>query len=531
MHERTNLILLLSAALTVPSTAQEIPAPSAQDSVALEVVGAVIHVFADAGDAFWAGYNLATQPVVLYVPGRWSLLLNGPRSAEGFRAYPDHWPDLAVPAQLHWGPVEELVGQLYFNYAVGDLQTVAVPLPADVPAEFGPVRQFLFPFVVHEAFHQFQRSAFRTVETPPEATYPILDAENNALAALEMHILEEAVAAVEHQDTASARRHAEQFVGVRTTRWRRVGAAVRDLERAKELVEGTAKYVEVRSVGSLAASCRGPATDLSELCVQFAPLTEAAYVAQDFRSRLDSGALDPQDVPRNRIYPVGASLGLLLDYFDVAWKGAATHADTTFLLTDLLRRSVGTSDARTAELVQEAKERYAFDTILSRSRSLVDRYVSDYRAAIAQFEGRPGRRVTVQVPASGTSRSRSSSATKRWIMDQGQREFTEEFIVYTLRRPNEAFFLRVEQTGVLEELTEDGQRRVSFYVGEITRMEIDGSPTDPADLGDRSFRRLELEGAGFSVTASGSGSLGVTGNSLTVRLHRNEGDETRQETP
>ena len=61
---------------------------------------------------------------------------------------------------------------------------MAIPLADNLPEEAVERVRSLFAFVVHEAFHQFQRSAFREVSEPSEGLYPILDTANSARAAL-----------------------------------------------------------------------------------------------------------------------------------------------------------------------------------------------------------------------------------------------------------------------------------------------------------------------------------------------------------
>jgi hypothetical protein len=170
---------------------------------------------------------------------------------EGFAPYPASWPQLGAPAAFRTGAIEGLVGQLEFNYKLGNIVTVAVPLADVLPAELDARSRAVFAFVVHEAFHQFQVTAFAGVDSPAEELYPILDARNATYAALELRALADAVQAAERADSA------------------------------------------------------------------------AAYLREEFASRLDDGALAPVNVPRNRIYPVAASIGVLLDFLGADWKRTA----------------------------------------------------------------------------------------------------------------------------------------------------------------------------------------------------------------
>lgn len=308
------------AAFVLPAYAQDPPHPSPLDSVDLRTIAAVVTVFRTSRDSVWPGYDLSSRPFLVYRPGRWAVVLNPPGEIEGYRPYPESWPRLGAPALLHFGATPGLVGQLEFDFPVGRITMVAVPLADDLPEQAPARARSLFAFVVHEAFHQFQRSAFREVNEPSEEQYPILDTANSARAALEIHILKDAVRAVERWDLAGSRRLTGLFLAQRRFRWEHVSPLVREFERAKELSEGTAKYVETRLVANVAVICRtGRFTD-PYVCPSFRSVTVPSYLQTDFESRLTDRALSPADVPRNRIYPTGAAMGVLLDFFGVEWK-------------------------------------------------------------------------------------------------------------------------------------------------------------------------------------------------------------------
>lgn len=518
MRTLTTACLCLAAA-SAPALAQDVPRPSPDDSASLAAVAAVVDVFRQSDDAFWPGYDLSIQPFLVYRPEQWAVLVNPRGAAAGFAAYPTHWPRLGASALLRTGPIEGLVGQLVFDYQTGDTTVVAVPILTETARQLGSPWRYLFAFIAHEAFHQFQRSAFREIDTPAEEAYPILDARNNALAALEMHVLRDAGLAAEARDTAAARHFAALFAAVRHERWQRASESVREYERAKEITEGTAKYVETRAVAALAALCRSRNAAAAGECPWFDTLTTGRYLAADFTTRFTDGALRPGDVPRNRIYPVAATFGVLLDFFGVAWKAAAASAADSFTTAGLLEASLHLSPSRLAELEREAERRYGFASILATSERLVAEYTVEYQRALAAFDAQPGFRVEVQLPATGTSRSRSSTGA-RWAVNEGLTVLSERFVVYTLRRPANALFLKVEGRSLLDEAVEGGQRRVTFFVPDLARMEAEGTPLSPATEGERRFTTLRIETPGFSLQTAMGGTLMVRGRTVSIRLER-----------
>lgn len=508
----TAILALVASALS--ALAQDTPPPSPLDSADLRTVNAVVTVFKASRDSVWPGYDLSKQPLLIYRPGQWAVVLNPPGAIEGYRPYPKSWPHLGVPAVLHLGATAGLIGQLEFDFPVGPISTVAVPLADNLPAQALQRARSLFAFVVHEAFHQFQRTAFGDISEPSEEEYPILDTENSARAALEIHILQDAVGAVESRDVAGARRFTGLFLAQRRFRWERASPLVREFERAKELSEGTAKYVETRLVANAADICR---TVAFSDCLSFTSVTVPGYLRAEFESRLTDDALSPADVPRNRIYPTAAAMGVLLDFFRVEWKHEAAHLPDSSTLADLLAQSSPVPASRLESLRKEAERRYNLPQIQRRTRTLADAYVREADDAIRAFETQPGDRVEVQLPAAGTSRSRSSSA-KRWVVNNGSRVFASEFLAYTLRRPGQQVFLSVERRAVLDDLVPQGERRVAFFVPSVDSIRVDGASLAVTSARDYRFESLSIRGSGFSLDVRVSGTLTLSAGHVVVRL-------------
>ncbi len=513
-------LLLVLIAACVPSEGAlclEVPSPTADDSLAVDIINSVVHVFEHEDTPVWDGYDLSTQKILIYSPGRWAMLLNYNEPISNYTAYPSHWPDLSAPALFRWGEIEELAGQLYFNYEIGADKTVAIPIYTEVPGELGPMPLVMFAFIVHEAFHQFQRKVFQDMESFSEEKYPINDVENSALVALEMHILKDAVRQVGLGNVDEVRHLAEMFVAVRESRWKLAAPIVHSVERAKELQEGSAEYVEARYIGIMAELCRSGEITRSGVCSHFSSLNVAKYLEDDFKDRLEGSALRPQDIPRNRIYPVGATIFVLLDFLNVRWQGSVEEGREGFTSAGLLRESLGISTSAMDRLLEEAKEQYDFDGIAAASRDLVEEYNREFEDALAAFSAQPGFRIELEVPSSGLSRSRSSRGT-RWTAQGGNKVFGEKYIVYTLRRQDPEVFLKAENTGVLEELVEDTLKRVSFFVPALIEARVDGNALNLGVPGRHPFQDLVVTGDGLHITAKGRGTMLILENGVSVHL-------------
>ena len=516
MRNVTTAIAAL-AAYVLPAYAQDPARLSPLDSVDLRTIAAVVTVFKTSRDSVWPGYDLSLRPFLVYRPGQWAVVLNPPGDIEGYQPYPKSWPQLAAPALLHLGATPGLVGQLEFDFPLGSATTVAIPLADNLPEQALARARSLFAFVVHEAFHQFQRATFGEPDEPSEELYPILDTENSARAALEIHILEDAVRGVERRDLAGARRFTGLFLAQRRFRWEHASPLVREFERAKELSEGTAKYVETRLVANMAIICRTRRFADPYVCPSFRSVTVPGYLQADFESRLTDGALSPADVPRNRIYPTGAAMGVLLDFYGIEWKNKAANLPDSSTLADLLAAAFPVPASRLESLRKEAERRYDLPQIQRRTQTLVDSYVREANAAIRAFDAQSGYRVEIQLPAAGTSRSRSSN-TKRWVVNNGSRVFGSEFLAYTLRRPNQQVFMSVERRAVLDDLVPPGERRVAFFVPSVDSIRVDGAPLAVTSATERRFEGLSIKGAGFTLDVRVPGTLTLSAGHVAVRL-------------
>ena len=115
MRTVSTAIAVLATFVLTPY-AQDPPRPSPLDSADLRTIAAVVTVFKTARDSVWPGYDLSLQPFLVYRPGRWAVVLNPPGEIEGYRPYPESWPQLGVAALLHLGSTPGLVGQLEFDF-------------------------------------------------------------------------------------------------------------------------------------------------------------------------------------------------------------------------------------------------------------------------------------------------------------------------------------------------------------------------------------------------------------------------------
>jgi len=477
------------------------------EKMVLGVCRAVVSSFRADPDVVWPGYNLADETYLVYLPKKWVLLFNPPRAVDGFTAYPEGWPDLGTKVSYREGSYSDLVGQLAFDFEVGGVKTVAVGLPGDPRDYPRPLDVYLAGFIVHEAFHQFQSAHFGEIPWQREERYPILDRENTALAALEIRILMDAVSRAKRGARPDAEELLRMFVAVRGERWRVGWGFVSQYEQGLEIREGTAQYVQTKALSLMkgAAGLDG-----------FKSISLPGQLEADFRNRFTEEAVSPEDMPRNRIYPVGAALGFLCDFLDLDWKPVAQAASPEFAFHTLIAVKIGAEERRPDELIAGAKKAYGYEKILAATSKLIEEYHKGYLQELEAFERQPLDRLEIEFSYRGISRARNSLG-KTWLVDNGSKSLGNRYRVYTLK--NADLTLQVHEAGVYEENDWDAKRKkVVFYVPSIQSAALDGEPVDLNKVLSGPFRTLEIKGQSMSLNILKPGTITHKGRTIAITV-------------
>ncbi len=488
---------------------------SDNDYGALKVCEGIIQLFKQFPDSVWPGFNLAQSPFIFYMPEKWVLLFNYSKETEGFTSYPADWPDLGTNVQFHPGKYKDLAGQLAFDLAIDTVDVAAVPYTEKSAVE-------LFAFLVHENFHEYQQygkhPAFGEIPWEREEKYPVQDAENTALAYLEMRSLMDALKMAKADDENKCREYVKQFVAVRDQRWKQSDPFVARYEQGQEINEGTAKYVELKSIALMKQLKYKSSLDnlTGSLLKDFSSISMPEYLLKDFQERMRGNSVSPEDMLRNRIYPVGSAQGFLLDYFKIDWKSEAQKAGPEFTAAQLFRNQLKINEGELENLLIKAKNRYGYEKVLVFTNRLILEYHDGFDQELMRFESQPGYRIEVDLSSQNLSRSRSSSV-RNWIMDKGTRELRSHYDVYVLKNIN--LFLELHDAGLYEENDWDmKKKKVIFFVPEIDSISLDGEPVKLAEQPPYQFKNLEIFSKSFKLKYSRSGYFGVAGKRIKIQL-------------
>jgi hypothetical protein len=506
--------LLVTTGAAVPGVDQALPVLAAQDTLALAICEGVVELFKQHPGELWPGYDLAKTPFIYYMPGKWALLLNVTEPVTAFERYPEEWPRIGTDALVHIGPYENLDGQIAFDVPVGDLQVAAVPFEKDRAT----VERVAF--VLHENFHQYQYQNFGEIPWQREELYPIDDRENTALAFVEMRLLMSAIEAAKANDPARCTERFKEFIAVRSDRWNRSDPFVERFEQGQELEEGTAKYVETKGIDLFAwLEYKSAVTPDSASIVREIPAVNVYdYLLDEFRRRMSGNSISPEDMPRNRIYPVACAQALVLDFVGIEWKTKAQQAGAQFTFAGLFEEYLEIERIEFPALLQEAKDACGYGKVLAATDALLRDYQAGYAAELKAFEEQGGYRLEIDMSAQNLRRSRSSAARK-WLVDRGATELRNHFDVYSLESAtDETFLLQVKDTGVLERNVWAAKTKtVAFFVEKEPSVAVDGVELDIKD-GSAAFQTLEITGDNVKLDCVRPGTIAKTGKTIVVTL-------------
>ena len=358
---------MVLAAILLALTFQA-PSPSTPDIKHRVVIAHewVARLGREMGDSIWPGYRPDTIPVLYLLRGRGTLLL-------GWRGTlpPGFAPDSTAP-NAGW---QSAIDQGAANTAAELLGRGAAQVVVDTQSVAS-----LVGLTTHEAFHVFERAARRQDRRFGQGensflvtSYPVFDPQNEAGMALEGQIL---AAALDARTKTSERSLARQFIAVRESRQRALGADLANFEQLAELNEGLAEYTLVRSV-QLAA--RHP---------DFPDRAGADQIRMGKRVGLHKLTRDVTLSIRLRYYATGPALGELLDRLEgPAWKSRLVNQNLT--VQDALADASG---YRTVELAsrRQAESTFVMAALRRSADSGVARLRTFRRAQVDSILAAPG---------------------------------------------------------------------------------------------------------------------------------------------
>jgi len=488
------------------------------ESSVLSSVRNIVILFRKNSNLIWPGFDMSKQPFLVYIPDKWALLVNCNKKTDDFTEYPKNWPDIHTEAVIHFGNYKNLTGQLEFNVSIDSVTAVAIGFPEGFyPLDDLNVLLQLFAYIVHESFHQYQHEHFGEIPWAREEKYPILNAENTAQAYLEMQILMDALKEMDRNNRDECLRLGKEFAAVRQERWDKSDKFVMEYEQGQEINEGTAKYVEVKSVFQAIELAKHRNSDLDQTYIEILKSDEAKkYLYQNFEQIMSPETILPDNMIRNRIYPVGAAEGILLDYLGINWKIQAEKAGPDFSFSGIIRKTLCKDQDSIPLLSEKARNDHSFQDILIRTQNKINEYTEQYEKDLSSFTHQKGTRIEVEFNYTYLSRS-STSKEKKWVMDNGTKSLCVNYRIFKLQ--TKQLSLNIQDKAVFQNNDWDKKyAKVSCYSEKIPSLFIDGKPESIENLSEKEFSDIQLNADGIEVKCNAKGKITGGDNTLLIRV-------------
>ena len=302
-----------------------------------------------AGEELWPGFDPRSAPVAIFDGDR-TFLFRHPAPPDGFEPHPDRHGVWTYPDRYPGVTANS-------SAEIGGFATATL-MPA---ADASSLRERA-GILIHESFHVHQGEHHPGWQANEVElfTYPVDDSALLALRRLETEALRRALGPVSLQETAC---WALKALSVRGERFARMTPGAAGYERAIELYEGLATYVQ------------GRATGIPDEAV----LPEGGYAA---------------DAVRLRGYGTGTAFARVLDRLSPGWKGA-TGTDDSVPLDVRLREAVAPPTDGQADCTFTTPERTAIALAAGADVEILRARRADRRSA---FRDQPGWILDVVAP-------------------------------------------------------------------------------------------------------------------------------------
>lgn len=478
-----------------------------EDQQVIKIIETAVFLGKQYHDSIWPGYNLNEIPLIIYRVDKYALLVNAPEAVDGFLKYPENWPPLLTEVQYYLGQYQDLVGQLSFDYAINNFKATAIAYVDQ------PVQSFV-EFLIHENFHQFQRDNFGEIPWAREELYPIEDAPNLALASIEVQLLTDIIKQSRVISSKEICPLVAEFVALRNFRWRTTPSFIARYEQGQEINEGTAKYVEMKGMSFLPGLKMPYKSDLNLDSLDF-----AKALINNFDFIMEDGIVKIENISRNRIYPVGASEGYLLDRLGADWKSLAQKAGEEFRFDKVLAEACEFDSSRAESYVEKAKNDYDYEQLLKLATEKIEKYKNSFDSAFTEFNKQPGHKVILKLSGRNLSRSRESIA-KKWIIENGSKELRDHYKIYFLKsNDNLKLTFQLNNSGLMESTNWNNRNKsLEFFCQNLESLALDGKVCELIKNMERKFNSIKLSANNFDFETEKPGMISITDNLIVINL-------------
>jgi len=421
----------------------------------------------------WPGFSLFARPVILYETGKRAWVIGHPAP-----------PSDCIPlsstrynACRLEGPLAGMAVSWHLDFPLNGSTCFAM----SYQDSDNPMRDI--QTLVHEYFHFFQRSWISPAEYHSE--YPMDDPENIALAVLEQRALARALLAPNPRQTGE---WARMFVAIRKHRIELSGGKTQNVEDREERSEGTADYVENRTV--LSPILQGDGENA---------------IIRGTADRLKEN-LSQKDMGKHRGYFTGSAQCILLDRMNYPfWKKET--ADGTPIFT-IMAKAFPVSPRESGPLLRKAKsELCGYESLLDDYRQSFTRQEEEKTNALKKYESTPGIHLTV-MSFQGRSYTSLASSGGVLLLEKG-RKLHPDVNEYKDQSDTNKYRLVIRARAMLED------NGYQCFISERSKVWLDGQPSQ-WEAGEFKFTSVKITEPGFELEAIIPGVFKYDGKALTI---------------
>jgi hypothetical protein len=389
------------------------------DPLQLAQAAEIWSVIGTSHNPVWPGWDARKTPILIYLPGKQDVLVNHPHPPVGFVRYSGPVRSPIGPIYVKDGPtILDMDGQ-NTSLKVGDTMTLVVadtlstrrqwveglvplingnPMRADqtieqsiTPDPYGAMVMF-----AHEAFHVYQHkmAGEKGGNELDLEEYPSLSVQNNVEFAIESDCLAKAI----HAKSANeVRKAAVEWLAVRQDRRAAIGKQASDYEDGTEFSEGTAKYVEFRTLQALEG--RKPSHDMwlaqgfsgyGDLSKQRNNLIQAMRSSMSGEMVINNDLYGSSPV-RYRLYYSGMGVAALLDRLNVEWHTRIFEPSAT--LTEIAQEALDPSAMELQGALAEVKNSERYKELTASKNKLAEDGLAYIDGQVRQFQQAPAQLV------------------------------------------------------------------------------------------------------------------------------------------
>lgn len=323
------------------------------DSLDVYIFNETDHLWNTFGKDIWPGYKPAELPVLLYRSPGLHWLMDHPSPPGSFTAldflnttfYIYNLPE--SPLWSHFSATIWPINGVWTTILPSSQAWLEFCRGHNIPEKYYPPDQLVM-IALHERFHAYQiqwlepdfKNIFELDDFSKSSEIKIdsllLLTKNSPVAVLCLEEQKALYNAYQEKDPEKSKQYIKQFTGLREKRAALMSNKQRQAENYMELVEGIAKYLEIR----LAMALQEPYTPIKAMNSHnsFRAYQNAKQAPLTFIDNVRDG-----DLTDNRVYSTGSVICLLLDRFSgTDWKHNifSNYQSQKINLVDLLKQTI-----------------------------------------------------------------------------------------------------------------------------------------------------------------------------------------------